>query len=191
MSYGIDEVDLIFDELNEKIDKTLQNYVTELRAIRAGRANPHILDKVVVDYYGTPTPINQIAAVSVAEARVLAISPWDASMMGAIERAILTSDIGINPTNDGRVMRLVFPAPTEERRRQLVKDAMHLGEEAKVAVRNIRRDAIDKGKAMKKAGELTEDDLKNLETDVQKLTDKYTKEIDKICEAKNKEIMEI
>lgn len=111
--------------------------------------------------------------------------------MGAIERAILTSDIGINPTNDGRVMRLVFPAPTEERRRQLVKDAMHLGEEAKVAVRNIRRDAIDKSKAMKKAGELTEDDLKNMETDVQKLTDKYTKEIDKICEAKNKEIMEI
>ena len=144
-----------------------------------------------MDYYGTPTPINQIAAVSVAEARVLAISPWDTSLMGAIERAILTSDIGINPTNDGRVMRLVFPAPTEERRRQLVKDAMHLGEEAKVAVRNIRRDAIDKSKAMKKAGELTEDDLKNMETDVQKLTDKYTKEIDKICEAKNKEIMEI
>ena len=126
-----------------------------------------------------------------AHARVLAISPWDTSLMGAIERAILTSDIGINPTNDGRVMRLVFPAPTEERRRQLVKDAMHLGEEAKVAVRNIRRDAIDKSKAMKKAGELTEDDLKNMETDVQKLTDKYTKEIDKICEAKNKEIMEI
>ena len=122
---------------------------------------------------------------------MLAISPWDTSLMGAIERAILTSDIGINPTNDGRVMRLVFPAPTEERRRQLVKDAMHLGEEAKVAVRNIRRDAIDKSKAMKKAGELTEDDLKNMETDVQKLTDKYTKEIDKICEAKNKEIMEI
>lgn len=146
---------------------------------------------MTVDYYGTPTPINQIAAVSVAEARVLAISPWDTSLMGAIERAILTSDIGINPTNDGRVMRLVFPAPTEERRRQLVKDAMHLGEEAKVAVRNIRRDAIDKSKAMKKAGELTEDDLKNMETDVQKLTDKYTKEIDKICEAKNKEIMEI
>lgn len=115
---------------------------------------------MTVDYYGTPTPINQIAAVSVAEARVLAISPWDTSLMGAIERAILTSDIGINPTNDGRVMRLVFPAPTEERRRQLVKDAMHLGEEAKVAVRNIRRDAIDKSKAMKKAGELTEDDLK-------------------------------
>lgn len=175
----------------EKMERALKHLNKELASIRAGRANPAILDKVTVDYYGTPTPINQIAAVSVAEARVLAISPWDTSLMGAIERAILTSDIGINPTNDGRVMRLVFPAPTEERRRQLVKDAMHLGEEAKVAVRNIRRDAIDKSKAMKKAGELTEDDLKNMETDVQKLTDKYTKEIDKICEAKNKEIMEI
>ncbi|MFR9216400.1 MAG: ribosome recycling factor [Ruthenibacterium sp.] len=175
----------------EKMESALKHLNKELAAIRAGRANPAILDKVTVDYYGTPTPINQIAAVSVAEARVLAISPWDTSLMGAIERAILTSDIGINPTNDGRVMRLVFPAPTEERRRQLVKDAMHLGEEAKVAVRNIRRDAIDKSKAMKKAGELTEDDLKSMETDVQKLTDKYTKEIDKICEAKNKEIMEI
>ena len=176
---------------DEKMESALKHLNKELASIRAGRANPAILDKVTVDYYGTPTPINQIAAVSVAEARVLAISPWDTSLMGAIERAILTSDIGINPTNDGRVMRLVFPAPTEERRRQLVKDAMHLGEEAKVAVRNIRRDAIDKSKAMKKAGELTEDDLKNMETDVQKLTDKYTKEIDKICEAKNKEIMEI
>ena len=175
----------------EKMESALKHLNKELASIRAGRANPAILDKVTVDYYGTPTPINQIAAVSVAEARVLAISPWDTSLMGAIERAILTSDIGINPTNDGRVMRLVFPAPTEERRRQLVKDAMHLGEEAKVAVRNIRRDAIDKSKAMKKAGELTEDDLKNMETDVQKLTDKYTKEIDKICEAKNKDIMEI
>lgn len=175
----------------EKMESALKHLNKELASIRAGRANPAILDKVTVDYYGTPTPINQIAAVSVAEARVLAISPWDTSLMGAIERAILTSDIGINPTNDGRVMRLVFPAPTEERRRQLVKDAMHLGEEAKVAVRNIRRDAIDKSKAMKKAGELTEDDLKSMETDVQKLTDKYTKEIDKICEAKNKEIMEI
>lgn len=175
----------------EKMESALKHLNKEFASIRAGRANPAILDKVTVDYYGTPTPINQIAAVSVAEARVLAISPWDTSLMGAIERAILTSDIGINPTNDGRVMRLVFPAPTEERRRQLVKDAMHLGEEAKVAVRNIRRDAIDKSKAMKKAGELTEDDLKNMETDVQKLTDKYTKEIDKICEAKNKEIMEI
>lgn len=175
----------------EKMERALKHLNKELASIRAGRANPAILDKVTVDYYGTPTPINQIAAVSVAEARVLAISPWDTSLMGAIERAILTSDIGINPTNDGRVMRLVFPAPTEERRRQLVKDAMHLGEEAKVAVRNIRRDAIDKSKAMKKAGELTEDDLKNMETDVQKLTDKYTKEIDKSCEAKNKEIMEI
>ena len=118
----------------EKMESALKHLNKELASIRAGRANPAILDKVTVDYYGTPTPINQIAAVSVAEARVLAISPWDTSLMGAIERAILTSDIGINPTNDGRVMRLVFPAPTEERRRQLVKDAMHLGEEAKVCL---------------------------------------------------------
>ena len=176
---------------DEKMTKTINNLDGELATIRAGRANPHVLDKLAVDYYGAPTPIQQVANVSVPEARMIQIQPWEKSMLKAIEKAILTSDIGINPTNDGRVMRLVFPAPTEERRRQLVKDAMHLGEEAKVAVRNIRRDAIDKGKAMKKAGELTEDDLKNLETDVQKLTDKYTKEIDKICEAKNKEIMEI
>ena len=150
-----------------------------------------MLDKGTVDYYGTPTPINQVAAVSVAEARVLTISPWDASLMHAIEKAILTSDIGINPTNDGRVMRLVFPAPTEERRKQLTKEAMHMGEEAKIAVRNVRRDALDKFKAKKKAGELTEDDLKNLENEMQKITDKFVKEIDKTCEAKNKEIMEI
>ena len=186
----MDKESVLLDS-EDRMDKALGALDRDFSRLRTGRASTGLVDNIKVDYYGTPTPINQIAAVSVAEARVLAISPWDASMMGAIERAILTSDIGINPTNDGRVMRLVFPAPTEERRRQLVKDAMHLGEEAKVAVRNIRRDAIDKGKAMKKAGELTEDDLKNLETDVQKLTDKYTKEIDKICEAKNKEIMEI
>lgn len=175
----------------EKMEGVIRHLVKEHAAIRAGRANPAILDRVTVDYYGTPTPINQVAAVSVAEARVLTISPWDASLMRAIEKAILTSDIGINPTNDGRIMRLVFPAPTEERRRQLTKDALHMGEEAKVAVRNVRRDALDKFKSMKKAGELTEDDLKNLENEMQKLTDKFVKEIDKTCEAKNKEIMEI
>lgn len=163
----------------------------ELASIRAGRANPSILDKVSVDYYGSPTPIGQIAAVSVAEARVLTISPWDASLMHAIEKAILTSDIGINPTNDGRIMRLVFPSPTEERRKQLGKDVQKFCEEAKVAVRNVRRDAIDKFKAMKKASEITEDDLKNIEDEAQKLTDRFVKEIDKIGEIKIKEIMEI
>ncbi|MEG0110651.1 MAG: ribosome recycling factor, partial [Oscillospiraceae bacterium] len=168
-----------------------QHLSKELSSIRAGRANPAILDKIVVDYYGTPTPVNQLAAVSVAEARVLTISPWDSSLMHIIEKAILTSDIGINPTNDGRVMRLVFPSPTEERRKQLCKDVQKYGEEAKVAVRNVRRDAIDKFKALKKSGDVTEDDLKALEEDAQKLTDKYIKDIDRIDEIKIKEIMEI
>ena len=181
----------ILDITKEKMGKCVNALESELATIRAGRANPSVLDRITVDYYGCPTPVNQMASISVSEARILVVQPFDASTLKSIEKAIQASDLGINPTNDGRVMRLVFPAPTEERRRQLVKDAMHLGEEAKVAVRNIRRDAIDKSKAMKKAGELTEDDLKNMETDVQKLTDKYTKEIDKICEAKNKEIMEI
>ena len=176
---------------DEKMTKTLGALNHEFSAIRAGRANPAVLDKVTVDYYGTATPINQVAAIAVSEARILTITPWDASLMRPIEKAILTSDVGINPTNDGRVMRLVFPAPTEERRKQLVKDALHLGEEGKIAVRNIRRDAMDKFKSMKKAGDLTEDDQKDLEEKIQKVTDKFTKEIDKICEAKTKEIMEI
>lgn len=175
----------------EKMDHTIHHLSRDLGAIRAGRANPAILDKVTVDYYGSPTPINQVAAVAVSEARVLTISPWDASLMKAIEKAILTSDIGINPTNDGRVMRLVFPSPTEERRKQLVKEAMHLGEEAKIAVRNVRREALEKFKAMKKAGDVTEDDQKSLEEEMQKITDKAVKEIDSICETKKKEIMEI
>ncbi len=174
-----------------KMEAAISHLNKELGSIRAGRANPAVLDKVSVDYYGTPTPIQQVAAVSVAEARVLTISPWDASLMGAIEKAILTSDIGINPTNDGRVMRLVFPSPTEERRKQIVKDAMKMGEETKVSVRNIRRDAIDKFKAMKKSSEITEDDLKSLDEEIQKITDKFVKEVDKICSAKTKEIMEI
>ncbi|MEG0911237.1 MAG: ribosome recycling factor [Ruthenibacterium sp.] len=175
----------------QKMEGVLTHLSKELATIRAGRANPSILDKVTVDYYGTPTPINQIAAVSVAEARVLTISPWDSSLMHLIEKAILTSDIGINPTNDGRIMRLVFPSPTEERRKLLVKECFKQGEEAKIAVRNVRRDAIDKFKVQKKNSEITEDDLKALEESMQKVTDRYTKEVDKICEVKNKEIMEI
>ncbi|MDL2253423.1 ribosome recycling factor [Ruminococcaceae bacterium OttesenSCG-928-I18] len=175
----------------ERMDKALTHLSKELAAIRAGRANPAILDKVLVDYYGTPTPIQQVAAVSVSEARVLTIAPWDASLMKDIEKAIQASDVGINPTNDGKVMRLVFPSPTEERRKQLGKEVMKLGEEAKVAVRNIRREAMDLFKAQKKKSEITEDDQKELEHEIQKITDKHTEEIDKICEEKNKEIMEI
>ena len=175
----------------EKMNASVDHLVRELASIRAGRANPAVLDRVTVDYYGSPTPINQIAAVAVAEARILTITPWDRQMLKPISKAIQTSDIGINPIDDGSVIRLVFPAPTEERRKQLTKDVQKQGEEAKVAVRNVRREAMDKFKAMKKAGELTEDDQKNLEEEVQKLTDKYVKVIDETCAAKNQEIMEV
>ncbi|MBU3806082.1 MAG: ribosome recycling factor [Candidatus Fournierella pullistercoris] len=175
----------------EKMQGALGHLARELASIRAGRANPSILDKVMVDYYGAPTPINQMAAVAVAEARILTITPWDPTLIHPIEHALLVSDIGINPTNDGRVIRLVFPAPTEERRRQLTKDVQKLGEETKVAVRNVRREAMDKFKALKKNNEITEDDQKNLEEEMQKITDKFVKQVDKDCEAKNKEIMEI
>ena len=175
----------------EKMKSSVEHLNRDLAAVRAGRANPAILDRVAVDYYGSPTPINQVAAVAVAEARILTITPWDASLIHAIEHALLVSDIGINPTDDGRVIRLVFPAPTEERRRQLTKDVQKLGEETKVAVRNIRRDAMDKLKAQKKNSEITEDDQKHYEEEMQKITDKYVKLVDKACEEKNKEIMEI
>lgn len=175
----------------EKMTNCVNHLARELATIRAGRANPAILDKVAVDYYGAPTPINQIAAVAVAEARILTITPWDGKMVKDISKAIQTSDIGINPIDDGHTIRLVFPAPTEERRKQLTKDVQKQGEEAKVAVRNVRRDAMDKFKAMKKAGELTEDDQKNLEEEIQKMTDKFVKKIDETCAAKNQEIMEV
>ena len=191
MSYGIDEVDLIFDEMNEKIDKTMQNYITELRSIRAGRANPHILDKVVVDYYGTPTPINNMANVSVPEARLLVISPWDKSQLKAIERAILAANIGINPNNYGHVIRLVFPELTEERRRSTVKEAKTLVEESKIVMRNARRDAIDELKKIQKASTITEDDLKNYTEDVDKTLSKNTDEVDKLFKEKEQEILSI
>lgn len=191
MSYGIDEVDIIFDEMNEKIDKTMQNYITELRSIRAGRANPHILDKVVVDYYGTPTPINNMANVSVPEARLLVISPWDKSQLKAIERAILAANIGINPNNDGHVIRLVFPELTEERRRSTVKEAKTLVEESKIVIRNARRDAIDDLKKIQKASTITEDDLKNYTEDVDKILSKNTDEVDKLFKEKEQEILSI
>ena len=191
MSYGIDEVDLIFDEMNEKIDKTMQNYISELRSIRAGRANPHILDKVVVDYYGTPTPINNMANVSVPEARLLVISPWDKSQLKAIERAILAANIGINPNNDGHVIRLVFPELTEERRRSTVKDAKTLVEESKIVMRNARRDAIDDLKKIQKSSVITEDDLKNYTEDVDKNLSKNTDEVDRLFKEKEQEILSI
>ena len=191
MSYGIDEVDIIFDEMNEKIDKTMQNYITELRSIRAGRANPHILDKVVVDYYGTPTPINNMANVSVPEARLLVISPWDKSQLKAIERAILAANIGINPNNDGHVIRLVFPELTEERRRSTVKEAKTLVEESKIVMRNARRDTIDDLKKIQKASTITEDDLKNYTEVVDKTLAKNTDEVDRLFKEKEQEILSI
>ena len=191
MSYGIDKVDLIFDEMNEKIDKTMQNYITELRSIRAGRANPHILDKVVVDYYGTPTPINNMANVSVPEARLLVISPWDKSQLKAIERAILAANVGINPNNDGHVIRLVFPELTEERRHSTVKEAKTLVEESKIVMRNARRDAIDELKKIQKASAITEDDLKNYTEDVDKNLAKNTDEVDRLFKEKEQEILSI
>lgn len=191
MSYGIDEVDLVFEEMNEKIDKTMQNYINELRSIRAGRANPHILDKVVVDYYGTPTPINNMANVSIPEARLLVISPWDKSQLKNIERAILAANVGINPNNDGHVIRLIFPELTEERRRATVKEAKTLVEEAKIVMRNARRDAIDELKKLQKASTITEDDLKNLTADIDKNLAKNTDEVDKLFKDKEQEILAI
>ena len=175
----------------EKMNKTISVMTSEFASIRAGRANPAVLDKVLVDYYGTPTKIREMASVSVSEARVLVIQPYDKSSLKNIERAIQTSDIGINPANDGTVLRLTFPQLTEERRKEIVKQVSRLAEDSKVAIRAIRRDANDRFKTMKKNGEATEDDVKNLETQIQKLTDKFVAEIDKLAEAKEKEILSI
>lgn len=181
----------LFKTIEEKMGKTVSILNNEYGALRAGRANASVLDKVKVDYYGTPTPVNQMAAVSVAEARILTIQPWDTSTLQAIEKAILASEIGINPQNDGRIIRLVFPQLTEERRRELGKDVKKMAEDSRVAIRSIRRDGIDKAKKMQKDSEITEDDLKVAEKKIQDLTDKYIKEIDKAAEAKEKDIMEI
>ncbi|MBR6545839.1 MAG: ribosome recycling factor [Clostridia bacterium] len=174
-----------------RMQKSIDAYKNELSTLRAGRATPDVLSRITVDYYGSPTPINGVAAVSVSDARTLAIQPWDPSTLKAIERAILSSDLGITPLNDGKVIRLIFPQLTEERRREMAKQISKLGEGAKVAVRNIRRDANDKVKALKKDGEMTEDEVKTSDKLVQDLTDKYIREIDKVTELKNKEIMEI
>ena len=174
----------------EKMKKTLGSLEAELTTIRAGRANPHILDKLTVDYYGSPTPIQQVANITVPEARIQ-IQPWESSLIKGIEKAILTSDLGLNPNNDGKVIRLVFPELTEERRKDLVKDVKKKGEAAKVAVRNIRRDANDAYKKLKKEEDVSEDEIKELEDKVQKLTDKYIKDVDAAVEAKGKEIMTV
>lgn len=175
----------------EKMQKTIHALENEYMTIRAGRANPHVLDRVTVEYYGTETPITQVGNVSVPEARLLQIQPWDASILGEIEKAILMSDIGINPNNDGKIIRLVFPELTEERRKELTKDVKKKGENAKVAIRNIRRDAIDHFKKMEKNNEITEDDLADYEKETQKITDKYVKEIDGHIDNKSKEILSV
>lgn len=181
----------IFATAEDKMNKSLNNLLQEFAAIRAGRANPAVLDKVQVDYYGSPTPINQLAAISVPDPRMLLITPWDKSVLKEIEKAIQISDIGINPQNDGAALRMQFPPMTEERRRDLTKDIAKMGEDCKVAIRSIRRDAIDKIKDMKKRSEITEDDQKNAEKKMQDLTDRFTKEIEKMVDGKQKEIMEI
>ena len=178
-------------EFKNRMIKTAEVLSTQFDTVRAGRANAAVLDQIEVDYYGSPTPIRQIASISSPDPRTLLIQPWDGSTLKLIEKAILTSELGINPQNDGRVIRLVFPQLTEERRKELAKQVRKYGEEAKVAVRNIRRDAMDKFKKEQKKGEITEDDLKDLEKDMQKLTDDYTKEVDKLTAAKDKELFEI
>ena len=183
----MNEKNKIYDD---KMTKTINNLDGELATIRAGRANPHVLDKLAVDYYGTPTPIQQVANVSVPEARMIQIQPWESSLIKGIEKAILTSDLGLNPSNDGKVIRLVFPELTEERRKELVKDVKKKGEAAKVAVRNIRRDANDAFKKLAKQ-DVSEDEIKELEEKIQKSTDKYIKEVDAAVDAKSKEIMTV
>ena len=175
---------------DKKMTKSYESLMSEFGTIRAGRANPHVLDRITVDYYGTPTPLNQVANITVPEARMIQIQPWEASLVKAINKAIMVSDLGINPSDDGRIIRLVFPELTEERRKELVKDVKKKGEGAKVAVRNVRRDANEALKKLK-GTEVSEDEIKDLEDQVQKMTDKYIKEIDKAVEEKSKEILTV
>ena len=180
-----------FKNLEEKMDKTISVLQENFAEVRAGRANPAILNKVKVDYYGVSTPINQVAGISVPEARLIVIQPWDMSILKEIEKAILASDIGITPNNDGKVIRLLFPELNEERRKEIVKDIKKMAEEAKVSIRSIRRDGIDEAKKEQKEGDMSEDDLRNAETEIQKITDKKTEQIDTITTAKEKEILSI
>ena len=180
-----------YPEIEEKMNKRIEGFAGELKTIRAGRANATVLDKVAIDYYGTMTPVAQVGSISSPEPRMLVIQPWDVSVLKEIEKAILKSDIGISPQNDGKVIRLNFPPLTEERRKELVKTVKKYSEEAKVQIRNARRDAMDDFKDKKKKSEITEDDFKGIEKDIQNLTDKFIKEIDEITEAKEKEILEV
>ena len=180
-----------YTNLKEKMEKSISVYSERLAEVRAGRANPAILNKVKIDYYGTPTPINQVAGVSVPEARLIVIQPWDMSILKGIEKAILASDIGINPNNDGKVIRLAFPELNEERRKEIVKDIRKMAEEAKVSIRAIRREGMDTAKAEQKEGIMTEDELKNAENEIQKMTDKKIEEIEQILEKKEKEVMSV
>ncbi|MCR5484444.1 MAG: ribosome recycling factor [Clostridiales bacterium] len=184
-------MDEVIKTAEEKMGKTVSVLKSEFASIRAGRANAAVLDKIRVDYYGVPTPINQMAAISVAEARILNIQPWDMSTIHSIEKAIQQSDLGINPQDDGRVIRLIFPQLTEDKRKELVKEIRKMAEESKVAVRSIRRDAMEKIKKMEKASEITEDDLKDGEEELQDITDKYIKQVDSVASDKEKELMEI
>ena len=181
----------MYSHIEEKMKKSLSVLDEQLGNVRAGRANPQILDKVLIPYYGTPTPINQVANIMVPEARMITIQPWDASLLKEIEKEIQKSDIGINPNNDGKMIRLVFPELTEERRKELVKEVKKISEDAKVVIRNIRRDGIDEFKAKQKNNEITEDDLRNAEEQIQKLTDKYIGLIDTAASGKEKEIMSV
>lgn len=178
-------------EYDEKMQKTIDHLEADFSSIRAGRANPHVLDKIKVDYYGTPTPLQQVGNLSVPEARIIVIQPWEKSLLKEIEKAIQMSDIGINPTNDGTCIRLIFPELTEERRKELVKDVKKKGEADKVAIRNIRRDGNDAFKKLAKAEDISEDEIKSLEDELQKLTDKYVKKVDELIDAKSKEILTV
>lgn len=180
-----------YNEIKEKMSKTISVYSENLAEVRAGRANPAILNKIKIDYYGVPTPISQVAGISVPEARLIVIQPWDASVLKEIEKEILKSDIGINPNNDGKVIRLAFPELNEERRKEIVKDIRKMAEDAKVAIRSVRRDAIENARKMQKDSEITEDELKVAEDEIQKITDKNVEEIDNILAAKEKEVMSV
>ena len=189
--YEVEEVALVFDDLEERAKKTVSNLQTELAGLRAGRANPHILDKVTVPYYGVDTPLNQIANITVPEARLLVINVWDQSALKNVEKAIIAANVGIFPTNDGKVLRMVFPELTEERRKQLVKDVKVLGENAKVALRNIRRDSVDALRSYKKDSVITEDDLRDYEKDVDKVIQDAISDVEKHCRDKETEIMSV
>lgn len=180
-----------YDAVEDKMKKAISNLQENLNAIRAGRANPHVLDRITVDYYGAPSPLQAVANIQVPEARMITLTPWDPSMLKEIEKAILSSDLGITPSNDGKIIRLMFPILTEDRRKELVKQVKTYGEECKVSIRNIRRDNIDKMRSANKKKELTDDVLGEFEDKVQKITDKFTKEVDSTCDKKEKELMEI